>query len=173
MDVLRDWINQAVRKAVSCLPYAGTYEYSVVACNKLLQTVSARSLSPSMPDLTNVPIMSPGLALELVPGTPIRVRFAGMDPTRPEVVPGSSGGLPPLVPLTGSGVLNELDAGYVLITQVVLPIPSAVAAVYFPAGLAGSIAAQAALLAATSAGLAAFLLHMNGGRVLPDAWTIP
>lgn len=173
MDVIREWINQAVRKAVSCLPYAGEYEYSVVSCNKLTQTVSARSLSPAMPDITNAPIMSPGLALELPPGSQIRIGFVGMNPTRPYVSGFASGGIPPIVPGTGSGVQNEIDAGYVLITQVVTPIPSAITAAYFPAGVAGGIAAQAALLVATTAGLAAFLLHMNGGRILPDAWTVP
>lgn len=170
MDVVREWINQAVRKAVSCLPYAGEYEYSVVACNKLTQTVSARSLSPAMPDLTNVPLMSPGLALELPPGTQIRIGFAGMKPTRPYVSGYASGGIPPLVPGSGSGVLNQLDAGYVLITQTPAFV---IAATYFPAGVAGGVAAEETRAAAVLAGNTAFLLAMSGGRVLPDAWTVP
>ncbi len=85
----------------------------------------------------------------------------------------SSGGIQSLPPGAGSGVLNEIDAGYILITQNLQPIPNVVAAVYFPAGITGGIAAQAALLVATSAGLAAFLLHMNKGRILPTGWTVP
>ncbi len=170
MDVLIKWLGQLVRKATACLPYAGHYEYSVVATNKLTQTVSARSLSPAMPDLTDVPFAAPGLALELPPGTQIRIAFASLDPTRPYVASYASGGIAPLVPGTGSGVLNEIDAGYVLISQTPAFI---IAAAYFPAGLAGGIAAESARVAAVTAGSTAFLLHLNGGRVLPDAWTVP
>lgn len=170
MDVLSEWLGQLVANATRSLPYAGHYEYSVVACNKVAQTVSARSLSPAMPDLTDVPIASPGLVLELVPGTQIRIAFAGADPTRPYVASYASGGLAPLVPGSGSGVLNQIDAGYVLISQTPAFI---IAAAYFPAGVAGGIAAEAARALAVSSGSTAFLLHLNGGRILPSAWTVP
>jgi hypothetical protein len=170
VDRLSEWINQAVRKAVAWLPYAGHYDYSVVACNKLTQTISARSLSPAMPDLVEVGFASPGLALELPPGSQVRIGFSNMDPTKPYVASYAAGGIPPVIPMTGSGVLNEIDAGYVLITQTPAFV---IAAVYFPAGVAGAIAANAAALVATNAGFTVFLLHMSGGRVLPDAWTVP
>jgi hypothetical protein len=74
------------------------------------------------------------------------------------------------VPGAGSGVTNEIDAGYVLIVQT----PAlAIAAQYFPAGILGGQLADTARKAAVTAGNLAFLLHMNGGRILPTAWTVP
>lgn len=170
MDRLIRAFEALVRLFTSELARVQTTLYSVVSCNPIAQTVQVRSLDPEVSDLTELPMSTPGLILNLPPGTIVKVGYAG---TQPYVCAYSSGGLQPLPPGAGSGVLNEIDAGYVLITQVLQPIPSVVTAVYFPAGVSGGIAAQAALLVATTAGLGAFLLHMNGGRVLPTAWTVP
>jgi hypothetical protein len=167
MDRLITALTELVRGLVADLFYAKTTSYSVVACNKITQTVSLRSLDKSVSDLTNVPIGGNGWLYDLPPGTQVKVSYAG---SQPYVSGLSSGGIPPIIPVTGSGLLNEIDAGYVLIVQT----PAlALSAVYFPAGLTGGVAAETARLAAVAAGNVAFLLHMTGGRVLPDAWTIP
>lgn len=175
------YFTQLVKKAVSSLPYAGNYPYTVVSCNPLQQTLEARSLQRNMPDLTGVPLSAPGLAMNPPPGTEIRIGFSGMDPTKPYVASYGSGGMSPVVPDSGSGVLNEIDAGYVLIVFVPgvapapgNPLPSVMTAQYFPAGVAGKAAAQTAYLATNLPPVSqATLLHMTNGRVLPNAWTVP
>ncbi len=171
MDRLIKAFEALVKTLTGDLFYAQQNLYSVVASNRITQTASLRSLDPArVPDLTEVAFSSPGLILELRPGTLVKVGYVSGTP----YIAGYPGGaLAPLVPGTGSGVLNKIDAGYVLITQVVNPVPAVVTAVYFPAGIAGGIAAQAALLVATTAGLAAFLLHLDGGRVTTEPWSVP
>lgn len=162
--------NALAEAALARIQNALTTSYSVVSCDPLRQVVQVRSLDPEVSDLTELPMTTPGLIMNLPPGTIVRVGYSS---TQPYVSGYSSGGIQPIVPGAGSGVMNEIDAGYILITQVVTPIPSAVAAVYFPAGVAGGIAAEAARLVAVGAGLSAFLLHMNQGRILPTGWTVP
>lgn len=181
MDRLTTYLTQLVRRAVSHLTYAGHYPYTVVSCNPVLQTLEARSLDKRMPDLTGVPLVAPGLVLNPPPGTEIRIGFTGMDPTKPYVAGYGSGGMSPVVPDSGSGVLNEIDAGYVLIVFVPgvapapgNPLPSTMVAQYFPAGVAGKTQAQIAYIASNIPPVSqATLLHMTNGRVLPNAWTIP
>lgn len=171
LDRLTRYFDACVRKAVADVLATRPAPYVVVACNKLQQTVSLRSLTAAMPNLTDVPMRAPGLVLELAPNTPVTVAVDGNG--NPYVDSYASGGLPPIVPGTGSGVQNEIDAGYILITQILVPQPAVVTALYFPAGTTGKLAAETAKTVAISAGLAAFLLHMSGGRVLPDGWTVP
>ncbi len=156
-----------VQQFTGKLFYAQQWPYAVVATNRADQTVSLRSQDPQAPDLKNVPLSASGLALDIPPGTPVKVSYVGGQPFVSGVAPG---GIRPIVPGSGSGVLNEIDAGYVLVIQNVSLV---VAANYFPAGVAGGIAAESARAAAVLAGNTAILLHLNGGRVLPDAWTVP
>ena len=170
MDRLIEYFNRLVRAAVQPLAFAGLYPYSVVSCNKLMQTVSARALSAEMPDLTDVPIRGNGFAVEWPPGAQIRIGFDGMDPTAPYAIVGASGGLAPVIPNSGSGLLNELDCGYLVIGpwpggMAPLPVPT----LYFPAGVAGEIAATLANAAAPGS----ILVHLSGGRITPDPWTVP
>lgn len=125
MDVISEWINQAVRKAVSCLPYAGRYQYSVVSCNTSAQTISARSLSPAMPDLTDIPMATPGLFLDVPTGTLVTIGFRSMSPTRPYVESYGSGG--------SSTVLNVVACGWIGLAQAVPPA-STLTVTYVPAG---------------------------------------
>lgn len=162
--------NALAEAALAKIQNALTTSYSVVVCDPLRQVVQVRSLDPDVSDLTELPLATPGLIMNLPPGTIVRVGYSS---GQPYVSGYSSGGIQSIVPGAGSGITNEIDAGYILITQVVTPIPSAIAAVYFPAGVAGGIAAEAARLVATGAGLSAFLLHMNKGRILPTGWTVP
>ncbi len=171
MDRLIENLRALVRNAVPELWLALLDRYTVVSCNVASQTVDLRSQSTRVPDLIQVPLRAPGLVLDLLPGTQVRVGYDSDGAAY--AVLGASGGIQPLVPGSGSGLKNNIDAGYVLITQVLVPQPAVVTAVYFPAGVAGAQAAEAARLVATSAGLAAFLLHLNGGRIMPDAWTVP
>jgi hypothetical protein len=167
MDRLIAAFEALVRFVVADLFYCRVSIYSVVTCNAQTQTVALRSLDSNVPDLTNVPFSSPGLILNPLPGTLVKVGYAG---TQPYVAGLANGALRPLVPGSGSGVQNEIDAGYVLIIQT--PI-LAIAAQYFPAGVAGGLAAESARAAAVVAGNTAFLLHMGAGRILPTAWTVP
>lgn len=171
MDRLTRAFAALVRQFTAKLESALTTSYSVVSCDPIRQVVQVRSLDPDVSDLTELPLATPGLIMNLPPGTIVRVGYSS---GQPYVSGYSSGGIQPLVPGAGSGVTNNIDAGYVLITQVISsPFPMPVTAVYFPAGVAGGIAAEAARLIAVGAGMSAFLLHMNGGRVLPTAWTVP
>jgi hypothetical protein len=95
------------------------------------------------------------------------VSYAG---TQPYVSGIASGGLTSTPPGAGSGVTNKVDAGYVLIAQTPALV---IAAAYFPAGIAGGLAAETARLAAVAAGNTAILMHLDGGRILPDGWSIP
>lgn len=171
MDRLIAAFEALVKLFTAELNYALTTSYSVVFCDPLRQVVQVRSLDPKVSDLVELPLATPGLIMNLPPGTIVRVGYSS---GQPYVSSYSSGGIAPLVPESGSGILNEIDAGYILITQVIAAPPAMpVAALYFPAGVAGKVAAETARNAAVTAGLAAFLLHMNGGRVLPTAWTVP
>lgn len=85
MDRLRDWFAACVRAAVASLPYAGRYRYSVDSCNFAAQTLDLSPLDPSQPALDGVPMRTPGLRIDVAPGTEVLVGYAGMDPTRPEV----------------------------------------------------------------------------------------
>lgn len=153
------------------LENALTTSYSVVSCDPIRQVVQVRSLDRDVSDLVELPLTAPGLVLNLPPGTIVKVGYSS---GQPYVSGYSSGGIQPIVPGSGSGLINEIDAGYVLIAQALAAGPPfAVTAAYFPAGVAGGVAAEAARLAAVGAGLTAFLLHMNGGRVLPTGWTVP
>ncbi len=149
------------------LQNALTTSYSVVFCDPIRQVVQVRSLDQDVSDLTELPLCTPGLIMNLPPGTIVRVGYSS---GQPYVSGYSSGGIQPIVPSAGSGVLNEIDAGYVLIVQT----PAfAIAAQYFPAGVLGGQLADTARKAALTAGNLPFLLHMNGGRILPTAWTVP
>lgn len=167
MDRLIANFRLMVRQALPELAYALMDRYTVVSCNVLAQTVSLRSQSPTTaPDLTEVPLRAPGVVLELVPGTQVRVGYDADG--APYAVLANSGGLPPLVPNSGSGIKNQIDAGYILIVQ--LPTtPFTVAATYFPAGVAGKLAADIAHAAAPGS----ILLHLDGARLMPDPWTVP
>lgn len=125
MDRLIAYFNQLVRKAVASLPYAGVYDYSVTACNPLAQTLDARSLSADMPDLTGVPMISPGLFLHVTPGTTIKIGFSGMSPAAPYVADYGSGG--------SSSVGNEVQLGWLVASQVTSP-PGTVTMTYMPLG---------------------------------------
>lgn len=171
MDRLTRAFEALVRRFTARLESALTTDYSVVACDPLRQVVQVRSLDPQVSDLVELPMRTPGLIMNLPPGTTVRVGYSS---GQPYVLSYSSGGVQPIVPGSGSGVLNDIDAGYILITQVIAtPFPMPVVAVYFPAGVAGKLAAETAQQVAITAGLSAFLLHMNGGRILPTAWTVP
>lgn len=172
MDRLKRYFNQLVRKAVEGLPYAGHYPYTVVATDTVNQTVSARSLTASMPDLTSVAFASPGLTLNLPPGTQVRIAFAGMNPNAPYVASYASGGIPPIVPTSGSGVTNVLDGGFLVTGQNVSTF-ALLPPQFFPAGVAGQASAIAAAAVITTGGNLAYVTHLTGGRVTPDAWTIP
>lgn len=160
-----------VEQVTAGLRDALTTSYSVVTCDPIRQVVQVRSLDPEVSDLVELPLTTPGLIMNLPPGTIVRVGYSS---GQPYVSGYSSGGIQPLPPGAGSGIINEIDAGYILITQVIAAPPAMpVAALYFPAGVAGKLAAETARNVAVTAGLAAFLLHMSGGRILPTAWTVP
>ncbi len=167
---LAKYFDALVRKAVEDLLCMRTMPYVVTSCNAIAQTVSLRSLDASMPDLTDVSLRSPGLVMNLPPGTAVSVAVdvGGV----PYVQSYASGGVPPLVPSSGSGVQNNIDAGYVVVIQNAITFLM-LQPLYFPAGVAGQTAAATALATAIGAGNVAFLLHMPGGRVLPNGWTVP
>lgn len=166
MDRLIQKFRALVRKEIEDLLCLRTMPYVVVACNAPAQTASLRSLDSSMPDLTDVSLRAPGLALNLPPGTAVSVAVDTVGV--PYVQSYASGGIPSLVPDAGSGIQNNIDAGYILLIQAPVT-PFAVLATYFPAGVAGGLAADIAHTAAPGS----ILLHLNGGRVFPDAWTVP
>lgn len=95
MDRLQAWFAACVREAVKSLPYAGEYRYSVVACDFNAQTLDVKPLDsapmPSgvypqaQPNHLKVPMRTPGLRLDVAPGSEVLIGYAGMDPTRPEV----------------------------------------------------------------------------------------
>lgn len=156
------------RKALEQVAYSGTWPYSVESCNPETQTVSARSLDPRMPDLTDIPFATPGLFLNLPPGTQIRVAFTALGDQGYYVATCASGGIPSTPPGAGSGITNNVHAGYILIVQAPAT-PFTVLATYFPAGIAGRLAAETAHTAAPGS----ILLELNGGRIMADAWTVP
>src|SRR5690348_3090308 len=167
MDRLVTNLRKLIRQALPEVAFALMDRYTVVACDVLQQTVSLRSQTPTAtPDLTNVPLRAPGLVLELRPGTQVRVGYDSDG--SPYAVIAASGGLPPLVPSSGSGIKNQIDAGYILIIQAPAT-PFTVLATYFPAGVAGSLAAETAHAAAPGS----ILLHLDGARLMPDPWTVP
>lgn len=88
---LSRYFRALVDKATELLPYAASYPYSVVSCDVGKQTVSARSLDSTMPDLTDIPMGSDGLFLKLSPGAQIMVGFRGLGATS-YYVSGYSGG---------------------------------------------------------------------------------
>ncbi len=159
-----------VEQAVAKLQNALTTSYSVVTCDPFRQVVQVRSLDSDVSDLIELPLTTPGLIMNLPPGTIVRVGYSS---GQPYVSGYSSGGVQPIVPGSGSGVLNEIDAGYILITQAPAGPPFPIVAAYFPPGVAGGQLAEAAKSVAIGAGLVTFLLHMNQGRILPTGWTIP
>lgn len=165
MDRLIESFRRLARNAVPELYHALLDRYTVVSCNPTRQTVDVRSQSTRVPDLSGVPLRAPGLVLDVLPGTQVRVGYDADG--APYAVLAASGGL--TVP-GGSAIKNNIDAGYVLIVQTPALV---IAASYFPAGIVGGAAAEAARLVAVNAGSTAFLLHMTGGRVMPDAWTVP
>jgi hypothetical protein len=169
VDRLIENLRALVLQAIPALQYALLERYTVVSCNPLRQTVDVRSQSTRVPDLTQVPLRAPGLALDLLPGTQVRVGWDA-DGAAYAVV-AASGGLSALVPASGSGVKNNIDAGYVVVIQNVSL--ALLQPLYFPAGVAGAAAAEAARAAAVLAGNTAFVVHLSGGRVMPDAWTVP
>jgi hypothetical protein len=165
LDRLNVWFDRLVNQVTQRLVYAGTFPYVVVSCNALAQTVNVASLTAQQPPLTDVPLRSPGVVLDLLPGTQVRVGYDSLSDGMPYVVVAPSGGL--TIP-GGSGIKNTIDAGYILILQ--LPgTPFTVTATYFPAGVAGGTAAEAAHLLAPGS----ILLHLDGGRVQPSGWTVP
>lgn len=85
MDRLKQWFSACVAKAVESLPYAGRYRYSVVSCNFAAQTLELLPLDPKQPALSDVPMRTPGLRLDIAPGTQVLVGYAAMNPTLPEV----------------------------------------------------------------------------------------
>lgn len=85
MDRLKDWFVSCVRRALDRIPYAGTYRYSVTSCNFANQTIEAQSLSAEMPDLSRVPMMVPGLQLDIATGSEVGIAFFDLDPARPYV----------------------------------------------------------------------------------------
>lgn len=170
MDRLIANLRALVLQAVPALQYALLERYTVVSCNPLRQTVDVRSQSTRVPDLTQVPLRAPGLVLDLLPGTQVRVGWDADGAAY--AVLGASGGLPALVPSSGSGIRNNIDAGYVVVIQNAITFVL-LQPLYFPAGVAGSVAAETARAAAVLAGNVAFVIHLNGGRVMPDAWTVP
>lgn len=167
MDRLVENFRKLARKALDdLLSYALTDRYTVVSCNVVDQTVDVRSQSITVPDLTGVKMRAPGLVLDVRPGTQVSVGYDS-DGT-PYAVIGTSGGLSPIVPNSGSGVKNQIDAGYILIVQAPAT-PFTVLATYFPAGVAGKLAADTAHAAAPGS----ILLHLDGARMMPDPWTVP
>ncbi len=169
MDRLTQAFRALVELFTARLQNALTTSYSVVACDPFRQVVQVRSLDPQVSDLTELPLATPGLIMNLPPGTIVRVGYSS---GQPYVSGYSSGGIDPIVPGSGSGVLNEIDAGYIVVAQNALSF-AVLQPLYFPAGVAGEIAAQAAVAAFLLAGNTAFLVHLNAGRVLPTAWTVP
>ncbi len=159
-----------VEQAVAKLQNALTTSYSVVSCDPFRQVVQVRSLDPGVSDLVELPLATPGLIMNLPPGTIVRVGYSS---GQPYVSGYSSGAIQSLPPGAGSGVLNEIDAGYILITQAPAGPPFPVVALYFPPGIAGGQAAELAKTTAIGAGLVTFLLHMNQGRIMPTGWTVP
>lgn len=123
MDRLVIAFRALVRKAVETLPYGGVYPYSVESCDVLAQTVSARSLDSRMPDLTDVPLVTPGLIVKLEYGTQIKIGFVGLDPTAPYVAGYASG-----ASLT---VKNMVHVGWLGLSQVNPPV-STLTVVYMP-----------------------------------------
>lgn len=95
MDRLQAWFAACVREAVKSLPYAGEYRYSVVACDFNAQTLDVKPLDSApmppgvypqaQPNHLKVPMRTPGLRLDVAPGSEVLIGYAGMDPTRPEV----------------------------------------------------------------------------------------
>ena len=85
MDRLKQWFTACVAKAVESLPYAGRYRYSVVSCDFAAQTLDLSPLDPKQPALSRVPMRTPGLRLDIAPGTQVLVGYAAMNPTLPEV----------------------------------------------------------------------------------------
>lgn len=166
MDRLIRALTDLVRGLVADLFYAKTTTYSVVSCDRVNQTVQLRSLDGSVSDLTQVPIVNAGLMVDLLPGTVVRVSYAGNQPYVSGLAPGA---LQPVVPGSGSGIISEIDCGYLLVGPAGGPSPGPVPTVYFPAGVAGETAAQLAHAALPGS----VLVHLNGGRVLPTAWTVP
>jgi hypothetical protein len=170
LDRLIGNLKALILQAVPQLQYALLERYTVVSCNPLRQTVDVRSQSTRVPDLTQVPLRAPGLVLDLLPGTQVRVGWDSDGAAY--AVLGASGGLPPLVPSSGSGIKNNIDAGYIVVIQNALSF-AVLQPLYFPAGVSGGVAAESARAAAVLAGNIAFIVHLNGGRVMPDAWTVP
>ncbi len=117
------YFAQLVRKATAGLPYAGHYPYSVVSCNKVTQTLTARSLVASMPDQVEVSMVTPGLILDVPAGTEVKIGFAALDPTRPYVASYGSGGT--------SSVENAVDLGWIGLSQLTTA-PFTVSACYVP-----------------------------------------
>lgn len=85
IDRLQAWFAACVREAVKSLPYAGEYRYSVVACDFNAQTLDVKPLDPGQPNHLKVPMRTPGMRLDVAPGSEVLIGYAGMDPTRPEV----------------------------------------------------------------------------------------
>lgn len=171
VDRLYKSFKALARKAVPELFLCLLDRYTVVSCNVVNQTVDLLSQSPALvPNLTRVQLRAPGVILDLLPGTQVRVGYDS-DGT-PYAVLAASGGIPPLVPSSGSGIKNNIDAGYVVVIQNSITFLM-LQPLYFPAGIAGGIAAESARAAAVLAGNVAFVIHLTGGRVLPDAWTVP
>lgn len=125
MDRLIEFFNQLVRKACAGLPYAGQYDYSVTSCDVTAQTLSARSLDANLPDLTDVPMVSPGLILDVPPGTTVKVGFAGLNPSAPYIASYGSGG--------SSRVKNSVHMGWLVAAQATGPA-FAVTLTYVPWG---------------------------------------
>ncbi len=169
MDRLTRAFEALVKQFTAKLENALTTSYSVVSCDPIRQVVQVRSLDPDVSDLTELPLATPGLIMNLPPGTIVRVGYSS---GQPYVSGYSSGGIDPLVPGAGSGVTNQIDAGYVVVIQNALSFLM-LQPLYFPAGVAGQIAAQAALAAALGTGNVAFLVHLNAGRILATGWTVP
>lgn len=157
IDRLQAWFAACVREAVKSMPYAGEYRYSVSACDFAAQTLDVKPLDAGQPNHLKVPMRTPGMRLDVAPGSEVLIGYAGMDPTRPEVrcysqQPGAIlrvellGGTTP-VALQGMAVEVTIPTGGVCIPS---PNPPGFVANSAPIPLDGTIVEGSATIKGTS-----------------------
>lgn len=85
LDRLQKAFAATVAAAVRSLPYAGEYRYSVRSCSWENQTLDVDPLDSGQPAHLAVPMHTPGIRLDIAPGTEILLGYKSMSPERPYV----------------------------------------------------------------------------------------
>lgn len=184
LDRFERAISAFVREMFPTLDYMGLYDYSVVSFDTGAQLADLAPVKQvGLPELSQVPLRSWGVKVNLKSGTSVLVGFENHDPARPYVANfdrlGSAAFLPDR---TSIDATNEIDlgtassfvgrigdnvnGGYIVLAHT--PAGTFVSAAYFPGTTAGQLAATAAAAAIGTSGNVPTIVDMSAGGKITE-----